>query len=33
MMALRIALLVQRFGITPDHAAMLAAFVWGAGHE
>lgn len=32
-MALRIALLVQRFGITPDQAAMLAAIVWGCGHE
>ena len=33
MMALRIALLVQRFGISPDQAVMLAGFVWGCGHE
>ncbi len=33
MMALRIAMLVHRFGITPDQAAMLAGFIWGAGHE
>lgn len=32
-MALRIALLMQRYGLDPDRAAMLAAFVWGAGHD
>ncbi len=33
MMALRISILCQRFGIDPDRAAMLAVLVWGAGHE
>lgn len=33
MMALRIALLMRRYGLDPDRAAMLAAFVWGAGHD
>ena len=33
MTALRIALLVQRFGISPDQAVMLAAFIWGCGHD
>lgn len=28
MIALRIALLMRRYGIDPDHATMLAAFVW-----
>ena len=32
MMALRIALLMQRYGLDADRAAMLAAFIWGCGH-
>lgn len=32
MIALRIALLMQRHGLDPDRAAMLAAFIWGGGH-
>lgn len=30
MMALRIALLVHRYGLTPDRAALLCGFIWGA---
>lgn len=33
MMAFRIAVLCQRYGIDADRAAMLAAFVWGCGCE
>lgn len=33
MTALRIALLCDRYGLTPDRAAMLAAFIWGAAHD
>lgn len=33
MMALRISILCHRFGIDPDRAAMLAAFVRGSGHD
>lgn len=33
MTALRISLLCHRFGIDADRAAMLAALIWGAGHE
>ena len=33
MMALRLSLLCSRYGITADRAAMLAAFIWGTGHE
>lgn len=33
MMALRIALLCQRFGLDAERAAMLAAFIWGCGLE
>lgn len=33
MMPLRISILCRRFGIDADRAAMLAAFIWGAGHE
>ena len=29
MMALRISLLMRRYGIDADRAAMLAAFIWG----
>lgn len=32
MMALRISLLMQRYGLDPDRAAMLAAFIWGGGN-
>ncbi len=33
MMALRLSFLCQRYGIDAERAAMLAAFIWGAGHE
>ena len=33
MMALRIAVLSHRYGIDADRAAMLAAIVWGCGHD
>lgn len=33
MMALRIARLIQRYGIDADCAAVLAAFVWDCSHE
>ncbi len=33
MTALRIALLMQRYGLDADRATMLAALVWGCGHE
>lgn len=33
MMTLRISLLMQRYGMDADRAAMLAAFIWGCGHE
>jgi len=33
MMVLRISILCHRLGIDADRAAMLAAFVWGGGHE
>lgn len=32
MMALRISLLMNRYGLDADRAAMLAAFIWGAGN-
>lgn len=32
-MALRIALLMQRHGLTVERAAMLAGLIWGAGHD
>ena len=32
MMALRIALLCDRYGLTPNRAVMLAAYIWGGGH-
>lgn len=33
MTVLRIACLSARYGLSPDRAAMLAAFIWGGGHE
>lgn len=33
MMAYRIAALMHRYGMDADRAAMLAAFIWGCGHE
>jgi len=33
MMALRISRLCNRYGISHDHAAMLAAMIWGAGRD
>lgn len=33
MMPLRISLLCRRFGMDADRAALLAALIWGAGHE
>lgn len=33
MTALRIAYLCHRLGIDANRAAMLAAFIWGAGHD
>lgn len=33
MTTMRIALLMQRYGFDADRAAMLAAFIWGCGHE
>ncbi|CAM3139412.1 hypothetical protein PANO111632_05035 [Paracoccus nototheniae] len=33
MTALRIARLSARYGLPPDRAALLAAFIWGCGHE
>lgn len=33
MTALRIAMLCDRYGLTPERAAMLAAFIWGCGHD
>lgn len=33
MMALRLSLLMHRYGIDADRAAMLAALIWGCGHE
>lgn len=33
MTGLRIALLMQRYGLDADRAAMLAALVWGCGHD
>lgn len=33
MTALRIFRLCARYGISHDRAAMLAALIWGAGHE
>lgn len=33
MMALRIARLCRLLGISHERAALLAALIWGAGHE
>lgn len=33
MMALRIARLCARYGLSHDRATMLAALIWGNGHE
>lgn len=32
MMALRISLLMNRYGLDADRAAMLATLIWGAGN-
>lgn len=31
-MALRISLLMNRYGLDADRAAMLASFIWGCGY-
>jgi len=33
MMALRISRLCIRYGISYDRAALMASFIWGAGHD
>lgn len=33
MIALRIAWLCHRYGMTPDRAAMLASLIWGGAND